>query len=138
MTPTRAPSTWRPGGLAPELPDELADLGDGLGRDGLAEAGQATAGVDRDPAAHGGVPVAQQPLGLPLLAEADVLVPVELEGRREVVDLGQVDVLGADPGLLVGGVGDGVPEARARPPPTATAESVAKLGISITVWGKRG
>jgi hypothetical protein len=54
----------------------------------------------------GGDAVAEQLLGLARLAEADVLVPVELEGGGEVVDLGDVDVVGADAGLLVGGVAD--------------------------------
>jgi hypothetical protein len=40
------------GGLAPELPGDLADLGDRLGGDGLAEAGQPAARVDRDAAAE--------------------------------------------------------------------------------------
>src|SRR5579872_1367522 len=35
-------------GLPAQLPDELADLGDGLGRDGLAEAGEPAARVDGD------------------------------------------------------------------------------------------
>ena len=113
VIPTRAPSTWRPVGPAPQLPDQLAHLGDGLGRDGLAEAGQPTAGVDRDAAAQGRVAVAEELLRLALLAQADVLVPVELEGGRQVVDLGQVDVLGADAGLLVGGQGHRLLERRA-------------------------
>ena len=101
-----------PGGGAPELPDALADLGDRLGRDGLAEAGEAARGVDGHPAPQGRGAVAEQLLGLALAAQADVLVPVELERGREVVDLGQADVLGADPGLGVGRRGDGRPEAR--------------------------
>ena len=55
-------------GLAPELPDELADLGDGLGRNGLPEAREAARGVDRHPAPQGGGPVAQQLLRLALAA----------------------------------------------------------------------
>src|SRR5271169_784865 len=88
-----------PGGGAPELPNALADLGDGLGGDGLAEAREATRGVDRHPAAERGDAVAQQLLRLTLPAQADVLVPVELQRGGEVVDLGQTDVLGADAGL---------------------------------------
>ena len=52
------------GGLAAELPGELADLGEGLGGDGLAEAGQAARGVDRDAAADPGVAVVEELLGL--------------------------------------------------------------------------
>ena len=51
-----------------------------------------------------GVAVVEQLLGLARLAEPDVLVPVELEGGGQVVDLGEAQVLGADAGLLVGGV----------------------------------
>src|SRR6478735_5827881 len=39
------------GGLTLQLPGELADLRDGLSRNGLAEAGQPTRCVDRDAAA---------------------------------------------------------------------------------------
>ena len=53
-------------GLTPELPGDLAHLGDGLGRDGLAEAGQAATRVHRDASADLGVAVAQQLLGLAL------------------------------------------------------------------------
>ena len=98
------------GGLAPQLPGDLAHLGQGLGGDGLAEAGQAAARVDRDAAADLGVAVVEQALGLALGAQPDVLVPVELERGRQVVDLGQVEVVGTEPGLLVGGVGDAVAE----------------------------
>lgn len=90
------------GGLAPQLPDEFAHLGDGLGRNSLAEARQPAGRIDRDPATQCRVAVAEQLLGLALLAEADVLVPVELECGGEVVDLSQTDVLGTDAGLLVG------------------------------------
>src|SRR5205085_10522608 len=38
------------------------------------------------------------------------LVPVELQGGGQVVDLGHVDVVRTEPGPLVGRVGDGVPE----------------------------
>src|SRR3546814_6170797 len=51
-------------GLAAELPGDLADLRDGLGRDGLAEARQPTRRVARDAPAAGGVAVAQELLGL--------------------------------------------------------------------------
>ena len=46
--PTRGALDLAAGGLAPELPGDLAHLGDGLGRDGLAEAGQPAARVHRD------------------------------------------------------------------------------------------
>ena len=60
VMPTLAPSTWRPVGLPAQLPGHLAHLGQRLGGNGLAEAGQPTARVDRDPAADRGVAGAQQ------------------------------------------------------------------------------
>ena len=89
VTPTRRALHLAAAGLAPQLPGDLAHLGDGLGGDGLAEAGEPAARVHRDAAADRGVARAQQRLGLALLAQADVLVPVELERGGEVVDLGQ-------------------------------------------------
>src|ERR1700754_1729909 len=61
------------GGLAAKLPGDLADLGQRLGRDSLAEAGQSARRVDRDPATEGGLPGTQQRLGLAPLAELEVL-----------------------------------------------------------------
>ena len=97
-------------GLAPELPGDLADLGDRLGRHGLAEAGEPAARVHRDAPADRRVAVVQQLLGLARLAEPDVLVPVELERGGEVVDLGEAQLVGTDAGLLVGGGRDRVAE----------------------------
>ena len=136
MTPTLAPSTWRLAGLAAQLPGELADLRDRLRRDRFAEAGEAAARVHRDAAAERGVAVAQQLLGLARLAQADVLVPVELERGREVVDLGERSrPRGRCPACsyalraIESRNGD-VGRARRR-----RAESVAKFGISMTVFG---
>ena len=86
-----------PGGSAPQLPHALAHLGDRLRRDGLAEAREAARGVHRHPATERGGAVAQQLLRLALAAQADVLVPVELERGGEVVDLGQVTSSGPMP-----------------------------------------
>ncbi len=91
------PSTWRPAGLATELPRDLAHLGQRLGRHRLAEARQAARRVDRDAAADRRVAaVAQQRSASPVGAEAEVLVPVELERGGQVVHLGDGHVLGAD------------------------------------------
>ena len=84
------------GGLALQLPGELADLRDRLCRNGFAEAGQPTGRVDRNPAPDGGRPTAQQLLGLALRAQAEVLVPVQLQRGGQVVDLRQAQVLGSD------------------------------------------
>src|SRR5205807_5235680 len=48
--------------LPPELPGQLADLRDGLRRNGFTEARQPAARVHRDPPAEGRVAVADQPL----------------------------------------------------------------------------
>ena len=74
-----------------------------------------------------------QPLGLARLAQADVLVPVELEGRREVVDLGHATCPRAQPGFFVGGRRDRILEGQVGHRNAVAAESVAKFGISITV-----
>jgi hypothetical protein len=50
--PTLAPVHLAAGGLAAELPGELAHLGDGLGGDRLAEAGQPAGRVHRQAAAE--------------------------------------------------------------------------------------
>ena len=94
------------GGLPAQLPGEFADLRDRLGGDGLAEAGQSARRVDRDLAADGGRAAAQQRLGSALLAQPQVLVPVELQRRGQVVDLGQADVLGSDARFGVGRIQD--------------------------------
>ena len=140
VMPTVAPSTWRSPAWPRQLPGELAHLGEGLGGDGLAEAGQPAARVHRDAAADASVsPDAQQRLGLALGAQADVLVPVQLERGRQVVDLG---------------AGRGR-RGRCRPPrrrraaiesvnvavgrrARTAAESVAKSGRSSTVCGYVG
>ena len=67
--------------LAPQLPGEFADLGQGLGGHGFAEAGKPAAGVYRDAATDGRVPGAQQLFRLALRAELQVLVPVQFQRR---------------------------------------------------------
>ena len=98
-------------GLAAQLPDHLAHLGDRLRGDRLAEAREPAARVHRDAAADRGRARAQQRLGLALAAQPDVLVPVELERGGEVVDLGQAQVVGPDAGFLVRAPRDRVAEA---------------------------
>src|SRR3954447_11583515 len=63
-------------GLTSQLPDQLAPLREGLRRDGLTQAREAAARVDRDAlAADGRVAVVDEALGLARLAQPDVLVP---------------------------------------------------------------
>ena len=142
MTATRAPSTWRPVAVPRSCQTHSQTWA-------IAWAGIASPKQERPPEGltgtrpprRGGA-VTQQLLGLTLAAQADVLVPVELERGREVVDLGEADVLGTDPGLRVGRRGDGRPEARGAAALAsafvAAAESVEKFGISMTVLGKVG
>ena len=102
-------------GLPAQLPGDLAHLRDGLGGHGLAEARQSATRVHGDPvASEGGVAVVDEALGLPGLAQTDVLVPVELERRRQVVDLGDGEVVGTDTRLFVGGRRDRVAEGERR------------------------
>ena len=77
-----------------------------------------------------------QQLGrLALAAQPQILVPLQLQGRGQVVHLGEREILGADAGLLVRGPRDRRAEAcRPRAPPP-TAESVAMSGRSSTVLG---
>ena len=93
-------------GLTAQLPGQLADLRDCLGRDGLPEAGQPAGRVDRDLAAERGRAAAQQRLGLTLRAQPQVLVPVEFQRGGQVVHLGQAHVFGSDAGFGVGRVED--------------------------------
>ena len=106
MTPTVAPSTWRP--VAWPFSCQVSSQTCAMAWAGIASPKQASPpdGVDRDPAADRRRAAAQQLLGLTLGAQAEVLVPVEFQRGRQVVDLGQADVLGADAGLGVGGVED--------------------------------
>ncbi len=82
--------------------------------------------------------VAQQLLRLAFAAEPDVLVPVELERRREVVDLREVEVIRADAGFFVRSLRDRRPEPDLGRHPRRRAESVEKFGISMTAFGNRG
>ena len=91
-------------GLAAELPGQLADLRDRLRRDGLAETTEPAARVDGNASSKGRVAVAEHLLGLAGFAETDILVPIEFEGRRQIVDLGKVEILRTHTGFLVGGV----------------------------------
>ena len=98
-----------PGRLAAQLPRDLADLSECLCWHSFAETRKPAGRIHWHSSAKSGVPIGEQPLGLALFAEADVLVPVELESRNESSGAA-----------------------------TAAAESVAKFGISITVFGKVG
>src|SRR5579884_300144 len=85
-----------------QLPGELDHLG-GAGRaDGVAAGQQASARVHREPAAQPGDPVQDQARRLPLLAQAELLVELQLRDRGGVVELDHVQVLGTHPGALVG------------------------------------
>src|SRR5687767_1351306 len=97
--------------LAAQLPRELAHLRDRLRGPRLAEAAGPARRVAGDPAAQRRGAAAQEALRLAGLAQADVLVPVELERGREIVDLREREVFRSEAGLLVGRVGDRVLEA---------------------------
>ncbi len=92
--------------LSAELPRQLAHLSDGLGRDCLTERSQPSRGIDRDSSADGRIPIAQELRRVAWFTEANVFIPIELIRGAEVVDLGDVEVVGAYAGLGVGGLGD--------------------------------
>ncbi len=109
VMPTRAPSTWR----SPAWPRSCQVSSQTWA---MAWAGMASPKQDRPPEVLTGMrpPMLVSPSrtscsASPSLQRPEVLVPVELEGGGQVVDLGQVDVVGAEAGLLVGRGADGVP-----------------------------
>ena len=97
VTPTRAPSTWRPVAV-PRSCQTTRTPGrwPGPGWPRRSRTGRRD-GLTGTRPPDGGVAVAEQLLGLALLAQADVLVPVELEGGGQVVDLGQATSSGPMP-----------------------------------------
>ena len=88
-------------GLAAQLPHELGALREAGGAERVALREQAARGVGDELAAVGVVAVPDELLGLALLAEAERLVGEELVGGEAVVQLDDVDVLGAEARLLV-------------------------------------
>ena len=88
--------------LSAQLPGQFTDLGQGLGRHRLAEAGQAAGDVHRNPAAERGVTGAQQGCRLAAWGQLQILDPVQLQRGGQVVHLGQVDIRGTDARLLIG------------------------------------
>lgn len=83
--------------VAPELPGELAHLGDRLGRHRLAERGESAAHVDGYAPARRRRPLAQELRALALPAQSEVLVPLQLQGGGQVVHLGQREILRPTP-----------------------------------------
>ena len=106
MTPTVAPSTWRP--VAWPFNCQVSSHTCAMAWAGIASPKQAS-----PPDGLTGIlppivvaPLRSSCLGLALLAQPEVLVPVEFQRGREVVHLGQADVLRADARFGVGGVED--------------------------------
>ena len=102
-SPTRA-STWRPVGAAAELPDELDDLRDAGGGQRMAARLEPARGVHGQPAVEGGLAVEGGPPRLARRHEPGVLERDQLERRERVVELGDVDALGAEAGHAIGGL----------------------------------
>ena len=88
-------------GLAAELPDELGALGEAGGAERVALGEEAAGGVGDEFAAVGVVAVPDELLGFAFFAEAEGFVGEELVGGEAVVELDDVDVFGADAGLLI-------------------------------------
>src|SRR5690349_15818339 len=89
-------------GLAPKLPGDLADLGDAGRAEWVTLREQTTTRVDRLLTADAPVAFVEQPSILAGRTEAETLDAEDLSHREAVVDLRDVDVLGPDPGHLVG------------------------------------
>ena len=92
-----------PLGAALELLGDFAEHAAAGGADGMAEALQATAGVDRDLAVDVRVTLADELRAFALLTELKILAVQDLGDGEAVVHLGEVDLLGGvlDPRLLV-------------------------------------
>ena len=86
---------------APELPHELGALGEAGRAEGMSLREEAAGGV-RDPlAAVGVVAFLDELLGAALVAEAERLVRQDLVRGEAVVQLDDLDVLGAEARLVV-------------------------------------
>jgi hypothetical protein len=88
-------------GCATQLPDQLDDLRDPGGPEGVALTQQTAAGVDRQPAADVRVTPGDGVEVLTAGEEACTLDPQNFRDREAVVHLGDGDILGPDPGALV-------------------------------------
>ena len=101
-------------GLAAQLPRGLAHLRDAGGADRVALAQQAAARVDGQVAVQAGAARVEQLRAAAGRREAELLVDDQLGGRAGVVDLGAVEVVGAEARLLVGRPRGPARRARAR------------------------
>ncbi len=88
--------------LAAELHHDLVDHGQAGRAAGVTPGNQAAIGVERDAATEGGVARVEELLALPFGAEAEQLVVLELLVGEGVVAEGQVHVVRAQAGILVG------------------------------------
>jgi len=88
-------------GLAAQLGEDLRRLRHAGGAERMAAADQSAARVDDDVTAVVAPAGGDERPGLPLGAEAQLLVGDQLGDGEAVVDLGDVDVPGADAGRLV-------------------------------------
>ena len=98
---TRAPSTCRAAGGAAQLVHQLVALRQTGGAERVALRQQAARRIGHDLAAVGVVAVGDEARALAFRAQAERLVGDELVLREAVVQLDDVDVVGADAGLLV-------------------------------------
>src|SRR5204863_4571432 len=81
--------------LAAQLPEGLAGLGHAGGAERVAAPDEAPARVDHDLAPVVGQPLLDEAPALALRAEAELLVGDDLGDGEAVVDLGEIDVVGA-------------------------------------------
>ena len=92
-------------GLTTQLFDHFHNLEDAGRSDRMALALQAARGVDGQRPAQGGLALLQGAVAFTLGEESDFLALGDFEDCESVVQFGDIDVLGAEPGHLVGIVG---------------------------------
>ena len=98
----RLPGHLAVAGLAAQLRDDLVDLAQAGGADGLAVGDAAAVGVDRQPPPISVSPAGDHRFLLAVLAEAALGHVHDLGAALGVLELRDVDVVGADAGLLEG------------------------------------
>ena len=100
-SPTRGALDLTVAGLAAEVVADLPDVRDAGRRDRVALRLEAARHVDRRRAVAPRRARAEEVGRAALLAQPEVVVVHELGGREAVVQLDEVEVVGADAGLLV-------------------------------------
>ena len=89
-------------GRAAKLGRQLHDLGNACRADGMTSTEKPAAGIDWQPAAKGCRALPKQLDALVRRCEAKSLVKHDFRGRGCIMDLGHMNILGTEPGLVIG------------------------------------